>query len=80
MNAPFSANPVAFLYYSKVATIAESICTQYSKLSGQPDNFLGSGTFKKLGTLLFAKSRVQKKTGSLLYKKRKDQAASSLFE
>ena len=40
--------------------IAESICTQYSNLSGRPDIFLGSGTFKKLGTLLFAKSRVQK--------------------
>ena len=71
MNAPFSANPVAFLYYSKVATIAESICTQYSKLSGQLDNFLGSGTFKKLGTLLIAKSRVQKNRVIVIQKEKR---------
>jgi len=41
-------------------SIAESICTHYSNLSGRPDIFLGSWTFKKSGTLLFAKSRVQK--------------------
>ena len=40
--------------------IAESICTHYSNLSGRPDIFLGSWTFKKSGTQLFAKSRVQK--------------------
>ena len=39
-------------------TIAKSICTHYSKISGRPDIFLGSGTFKKLGTLLFEKSKV----------------------
>ena len=39
-------------------TVAESICTCYSNLSGQPDIFLGSGTFKISGTRLFAKSRV----------------------
>ena len=57
---------------------AESICAHYPNLSGQPDIFLGSVTFKKFGTLLFAKSRLQK-TGSLLIKKRRDKAASSLF-
>ena len=45
-----------FMYY----LFAESICTHYYNLSGQPNNFLGSGTFKKSWTLLFAKSRVQK--------------------
>ena len=37
-------------------SLAESICTHYSN----SDIFLGSGTFKELGTLLFSKSRVQK--------------------
>ena len=32
--------------------------THFSNLSGQPDIFLESGTFKKSGTLLFSKSRV----------------------
>ena len=62
-----------------INAIAESICTHYSNLSGRPDILLGSGTFKISGTLLFAKSRVQK-TGSFLFKKRRDQAAPSLFE
>ena len=31
--------------------IAESICTHYSNLSGRPDIFLGSGTFKISETL-----------------------------
>ena len=38
-------------------TIAQSICTHYSKLSGRPDIFLGSGTLKKSGP---KKSRVPK--------------------
>ena len=51
----FILNPLEFSH-----SIAESICTHYSNLSCQPNIFLGSGTFKKLETLLFAKSRVQK--------------------
>ena len=60
-------------------TVAQSICTHYSSLSGQPDIFLGSGTLKKGSKMWVAKSRVQKR-GSLLFKKRKDSLASSLFE
>ena len=57
-------------------TIAQSICTQYSSLSGQPDIFLG---------LEQEKNQVQKKAGckkngSLLLKKKRGQIASSLFE
>ena len=48
-----------FVFKSRYIVV-ESICTHYSKLWGRPDIFLGSGTFKTLGTLLFAKSRVQK--------------------
>ena len=48
----------------------ESICTIYSNLSGRPEIFLGSGTFKKLGTLLFAKSRVQKTRVIVIQKER----------
>ena len=29
--------------------VAQSICTHYSSLSGQPDIFLGAGTLKKQG-------------------------------
>ena len=32
-------------------TIDQSICTLISNLSGKPDIFLGSGTFKKLGPI-----------------------------
>ena len=49
-----------FTYDSYQCIVAESICTYYSNLSGRPDIFLGSATFKKSGTLLFAESRVQK--------------------
>ena len=60
--------------------LAQSICTHYSNLSGRPDIFLGSGTLKKSSPKYGPeKSRVQK-TGSLLFKKRRSQAASSLFE
>ena len=51
---------VPLLNERELQKVAESICTHYSNLSGRPDILLGSGTFKKLGTLLFAKSRVQK--------------------
>jgi hypothetical protein len=61
-----------------IVRVAESICTHYSKLSGQPDIFLGSGTLKKLGTLLFAKSRVQKKQGHC-YSKREETRLPLLF-
>ena len=37
--------------------VAQSICTHYSKLSGQPYIFLGSGTLKKSGP---KKSRMPK--------------------
>ena len=55
----------------KQSTVSESICTRYSKLSGRPDNFLGSGTFKKLGTLLFSKSRVQKYRVNVIQKEKR---------
>ena len=35
------------LQYFILNTVAQSICTQYSRLSGQPAIFLGSGTLKK---------------------------------
>ena len=54
-----------------IHTIAESICTHYSNLSGRPDIFLGSGTFKKSGTLLFAKSRVQKNRVIVIQKEKR---------
>ena len=54
-----------------IVRVAESICTHYSKLSGQPDIFLGSGTLKKLGTLLFAKSRVQKNRVNVIQKEKR---------
>jgi hypothetical protein len=56
--------------------LAQSICNHYSRLSGQPDIFLGSGTLKKSGP----KKVGCKKTGSLLFKKRRGSLASSLFE
>ena len=49
------------------SSILQSICTHYSTLSGRPDIFLGSGTFKKRSKIWVAKSRVQK-AGSLLFK------------
>ena len=51
-------------------TFTQSICTHFSNLSGQPDIFLESGTFKKSGTLLFSKSRVQK-NGVIVIQKEK---------
>ena len=56
----------------------QAICTLISNLSGGPDIFLGSGTFKKLGTLLFAKSRMQKKQGHC-YSKREETRLPLLF-
>ena len=51
--------------------VAESICTHYSNLSGRPDIFLGSGNFKKSGTLLFAKSKVQKNRVTVFQKEKR---------
>ena len=45
--------------------VVESICTHYSKLSGRPDIFLGSGTLKKSGP---KKSRVPKNRVILIQK------------
>ena len=53
------------------STDAESICTHYSNLSGRPEIFLGFGTFKKSGTLLFAKSRVQKNRVIVIQKEKR---------
>ena len=58
-----------FLHFFYI--FAESICTHYSNLSGRPDIFLGSGTFKKSGTLLFAKSRVQKNRVIVIQKEKR---------
>ena len=52
-------------------TVAQSICTHYSSLSGRPDIFYSLELKKKIRS---------KNTGSLLFKKRRGQAASSLFE
>ena len=53
-----------------VYPVAQSICTNYFSLSGQPDIFLESGKIRsKYGP---EKSREQK-TGSLLFKKRRMQ-------
>ena len=67
---------IGYSYYTRagldgVSTVAQSICTHYSNLSGRPDIFLVSGTFKKLGTLLFAKSRVQKNRVTVIQKEKR---------
>ena len=56
---------------TSATSIAESICTYCSNLSGRPDIFLGSETFKKPGTLLFAKSRVQKNRVIVIQKEKR---------
>ena len=49
------------------------------RISGQPDISLGSGSFKKSIPWFLQKAGC-KKTGSLLFNKRREQAGSSLFE
>ena len=49
-------------------TVAQSICTHYSSLSGRPDIFLGSGTGKKSGP---KKSRVQKNQVIVIQKEKR---------
>ena len=51
--------------------IAQSICTHYSSLSGQPDIILGSGTKKSVQNMGCKKQGA--KVGSLLLKKKKRQ-------
>ena len=63
----------------KANIVAQSICTHYSSLSGWPDIFLESGTLRQGPKYGFQKAGC-KNTGSLLFKKRRGQAASSLFE
>jgi hypothetical protein len=61
-----------------MATIDQSICTLISNLSGRPDIFLGSGTFKTSGP----KYGVQKagcKKQSHFYSKREEAAWPHLF-
>ena len=55
-------------------TVTQSICIHNASLSGQPDISLGSGTLKK-GPKYGFQIAGCKKTGSLLFKKRR----SSLF-
>ena len=55
--------------------LAQSICTHYSCF----ENMVGFVTLKKDPKYRLQKAAC-KKIGSLLFKKRKDQAASSLFE
>ena len=50
--------------------VVESICTHYSELSGKPDIFLGSGTFKKSGTLLFFKKQGAKNRAIVIQKEK----------
>ena len=55
---------------------AQSICTNYSSLSGRPDIFLGSGTGKKSGP---KKSRVQKKRVIVIQKEKKPDCLFSFW-
>jgi hypothetical protein len=52
---------------------AQSICTHYSSLSGQPDIFLGSGTLKKKIQNMGCKKQGAKKQGHC-YSKREETA------
>jgi hypothetical protein len=52
----------------------QSICTLVSSLSGRPDIFLGSGTKQKSSPKYEPQKAGCKKTGSLLFKKRREQA------
>ena len=56
----FVASNITALRYDSVA---ESICTHYSNLSGRPDIFLGSGTFKKSQGPCFFQKAGCKRTG-----------------
>ena len=60
-----------------VNKVAESICTHYSNLSGQPDIFLGSGTLKKQGPKYGVQKAGCKKQGHC-YSKREEAAWSFL--
>jgi hypothetical protein len=60
---------------TKKKLIAQSICTHYSKLSGRPDIFLGSGTLKKSGP---KKSRVPKNRVILIQKENRQPGLFSL--
>ena len=57
-------------------SIAESICTLYSNLSGRPDIFLGSGTLKKQGPKYGVQKAGCKKQGHCYSKK---EEAAALF-
>ena len=58
-------NKVCQLTISSHNTIlAQSICNHYSSLSGQPDIFSGSGTFKKSGPKHGPEKSREQKTGS----------------
>ena len=56
-------------------TIAQSICTHYSNLSGRPDIFLGSGTLKKIRS---TKKQGAKKQGHC-FSKREEEGWPLLF-
>ena len=59
-------------------TVAQSICTHYSSLSGRPDIFLGSGTLKKPGLKYGVQKAGCKKQGHC-YSKREEAAALFSF-
>ena len=61
-----------------IKTLAADSRPHYFSLSRRPDISLGSGTLKK-DPAYGLQNAGCKKTGSLLLKKRKDQAASSFF-
>ena len=71
----FVASNITALRYDSVA---ESICTHYSNLSGRPDIFLGSGTFKKSQGPCFFQKAGCKRTG-LCYSKIEETRLSLLF-
>ena len=51
------------LQQKNIKKFAQSICTHYSSLSGRPDIFSGSGTFKKK-----VQNMVQKNQGHSIQK------------
>ena len=71
-----SSNSADNIYYDVI--VAESICTQYYNLSGRPDIFLGSGTFKKQGPKYGVQKAGCKKQGHC-YSKREEAAALFSF-
>ena len=65
------------LLYIQARYIAQSICTHYSKISGRPDIFLGSGDFQKV--LRHGSQKVGCKYRVIVTQKEKRQPGLSFF-